>query len=84
MSDEVNKVVEIGSLLPNYPAFIAGLKQGDVLLRINNKILDNKSFTQVFNIFSRDTIEDPVNGSEMLKLEVIQKNLYFRDFHEVR
>ena len=71
--------------MPNSPCSKAGLQRGDIVLKINDESMTGKSFNQIVDIFSRETIEDPRDpDEEVLLLDVVAKLQYFPDFHETR
>lgn len=83
--DEENEVVEIGRVIPKSPASMSSIKQGDVILRINNESMTGRKFSEIFNIFSKETLEDPEDEfGESLVLEVIERSICFPDFIETR
>ncbi len=83
--DEENEVVEIGRVIPKSPGSMSSIKPGDIILGINNESMSGKKFSEIYNIFSKETIVDQGDKfGESLLLEVIERSICFPDLNETR
>ena len=83
IGDEQAGTFEIGSVLPNSPASQAGLKENDLILKINNQSLSGQGFTQIFNMFNQACVSTD-EYARTLQLELIEKSLYLPDVNANR